>query len=139
MSCKPDVEITRKMYELYEKGFSCAKVAEAFGVTRQTVHKRFKRQHLYQRKIEALPFVMYQGEKYTRRVNGYYAKTKGKRSYLHRDIWESVNGKIPDGFDVHHKDSDKTYNVIENFELYSKSEHASNFNTGHNQHTKRGK
>ncbi len=137
MSRKPDIETTRKMYELYEKGFSCTKVAEAFGVTRQTVHKRFKRQHLYQRKIEALPFIRFQGKKYTLRANGYYGRTKGKRNYLHRDIWESVNGKIPDGFDIHHKDGDKTYNTIENYELYSKAEHARKFGVGQNQYTKK--
>ena len=136
MSCKPDTKKTKLMYELYQQGHSCGQVADAFRVSRQTVFKRFQRQGLELRKIKPLLFVMFQDNKYTLRANGYYARTKGKRSYLHRDIWESVNGEIPDGFDIHHKDGNKTINEIENFELYSKAEHARKFATGNNQHTK---
>lgn len=44
---------------------------------------------------------------------------------LHRYVWEKYNGKIPDNFQVHHKDHDKFNNDLSNLELMSKSEHMS--------------
>jgi hypothetical protein len=41
----------------------------------------------------------------------------------HRYIWEQHNGKIPEGFMVHHKNEDKQDNRIENLECISKKEH----------------
>jgi hypothetical protein len=43
--------------------------------------------------------------------------------YLHRKVWEKDNGKIPDGYDVHHKDEDTFNNDIYNLELISKKDH----------------
>lgn len=42
----------------------------------------------------------------------------------HRLVYEAVNGLIPDGFDVHHKDGNTYNNSIDNLELLSHSEHA---------------
>jgi len=139
MSSKPDIKKTKLMYELYQQGHSCGQVAEAFGVSRQTVFKRFQRQELKLRKIKPLPFVMFQDKKYTMRANGYYGCTKGKRGLLHIAVWESVNGKIPKGHDLHHIDHNKANNAIENLELYTKSEHARKFSTGNNQYQKKEK
>lgn len=136
MSCKPDTKTTTEMYVLYQNGFSCTEIGKAFGVSRQTVFKRFQRQHLALRKPKTLPFITFQGEKYTRRANGYYAKTFGNRYFLHRAVWESVHGKIPKGYDLHHIDHDRANNAIENLELYTKSEHARKFATGNNQYSK---
>ncbi len=123
MSCKPDIETTKKMYELYQQGYSLSQVGKAFGVSRQTVYKRFCRKKLKMRTIKLLPFVMFENKKYTLRANGYYACTDGNRHYLHVAIWEYHNGKISKGWEVHHVDGDKTHNAIENYELYSKAEH----------------
>ena len=138
MGCKPDIETTKKMYDLYQQRYSLSQVGKAFGVSRQTVYERFKRRKLKMRTIQPLPFVMFEGKKYTRRANGYYAGTNGKRQFLHRAIWESKNGKIGKGWDIHHIDGDRANNVIENFELYTKSEHTKRFSTGNNQYGKKG-
>jgi len=111
------------MHELYNQGFSIAQVAKAFGVTRQSVFIRFKRASLKTRSNQFLPFIHFNGSKYTKRSNGYYARTNMERSYLHRDVWEVANGKIADGFDIHHIDGDKTNNDLSNLELLLKSEH----------------
>lgn len=44
---------------------------------------------------------------------------------LHRKIWIDNFGPIPDGFEVHHKDSDWTNNALDNLECLCGSEHAS--------------
>jgi hypothetical protein len=123
MSCIPDIKKTIEMHELYKQGFSISQVAKAFGVTRQSVFTRFQRASLETRSKRFLPFIYFNGAKYTKRVNGYYGRTNHDRSFLHRDVWESIKGKIQDGFDIHHIDGDKTNNDLSNLELLLKSEH----------------
>ncbi len=53
-----------------------------------------------------------------------YFQKKGIR--LHRVVWMYHNGEIPKGFHVHHIDSDRSNNQIENLELISKNIHAKN-------------
>lgn len=48
---------------------------------------------------------------------------RNKRYYEHRLVWELYNGPIPSGYVIHHKNSDKTDNKIENLEMLSNSEH----------------
>lgn len=60
--------------------------------------------------------------------NGYRMFCKGSRGntiriYEHRLVWESNFGKIPNGYEVHHKDGNKLNNNIENLELVKKGEH----------------
>ncbi len=50
--------------------------------------------------------------------------SRGNRR-LHRLIWQKVNGKIPKGFDIHHKDGNKLNNSIENLECIPHREHLS--------------
>ena len=47
----------------------------------------------------------------------------GKNVLLHRYVWEKFNGKIPKGFQVHHKDKNRSNWQIENLELVNNSEH----------------
>lgn len=125
MGRKPDLAGTQRMYDLYCQGFSLAEVAEIEGVTRQTVYTRFKRQGLDMRPRRApLPHIDYQGRRYTLGVNGYYRATEGDRAYLHREKWKHERGPIPDGWDVHHIDHDKTNNDISNLHCLDKAEHA---------------
>lgn len=64
-------------------------------------------------------------------------ETKSKRGYLvvkvciankqfalsaHRLVWTVVNGPIPDGLDVNHKDGDRTNNSPSNLELLSRGD-----------------
>lgn len=46
----------------------------------------------------------------------------GKWPMAHRMIWESVNGPIPDGLEINHKNGVPDDNRIENLELVTKSE-----------------
>jgi endogenous inhibitor of DNA gyrase (YacG/DUF329 family) len=52
---------------------------------------------------------------------GEYYWHKGK--LLHRAVWESVNGSIPDGYHIHHLNGDKSDNRIDNLTLYDGRQH----------------
>lgn len=51
---------------------------------------------------------------------GYY---KHITTFMHRYVWEFYNGKIPDGYEIHHKDLNRNNNDISNLECLSKSDH----------------
>ena len=65
------------------------------------------------------------------RTDGYLAvynrKTK-KKEYLHRAIWETVYGPIPDGLTIDHINSKRNDNRIENLQLLT---HAANVQRKH--------
>lgn len=130
----PDLVTTQRMYDLYCQGHSLAEVAAIHGVSRQTVYTRFKRQSLdLRQRPKPKPYVEFNGRKFTVGVNGYYRATEGDRGLLHRAVWESTKGRIPDGFDIHHIDHDKTNNDIANLECLSKADHARLYGLGCNQ------
>lgn len=52
---------------------------------------------------------------------GFYFQHKGKR--LHRAVWEYHCGEVPDGFDIHHRDGDRTHNDIVNLACLPRDEH----------------
>lgn len=54
---------------------------------------------------------------------GKYFQRRGVR--LHRMVWEYHNGKIPQGYHVHHVDEDRSNNAIENLRLMPGNEHVS--------------
>ena len=54
---------------------------------------------------------------------GFYFQRKGRR--LHRAVWEKYNGKVPDGYHVHHIDGDRSNNNIENLALMEGHDHLS--------------
>jgi len=135
MSCIPDTKTTNEMFSLYEDGYSIAQVAKAFGVSRQSVFERFKRAEKILRSKKKLPFIIFNGKKYTLRNNGYMACTDGERSLMHRDVWFFHNGNIPEDHDIHHINNDKTDNRISNLELLLKSEHTKKHGFRGNQYT----
>lgn len=54
--------------------------------------------------------------------DGYYRNAKtGER--LHRYVWRFYNGEIPDGYEVHHIDGNKSNNDISNLQLLELHEH----------------
>lgn len=65
-------------------------------------------------------YTEYEGNKY-HLSNGYYRRCIFY--YMHREVWEKENGQIPKGYHIHHKDGDKTNNLIKNLECLSASDH----------------
>lgn len=123
MTRKQQNERASKMYELYLQGYTLEEVGKAWGVSRQSVYEIFKIRGFALREKKALPYIIFQKSKYTLDKDGYYRKTDKPRSFLHQDVWLFHNKEIPEGFDVHHRDEDKTNNDISNLECLSKSEH----------------
>lgn len=69
--------------------------------------------------------IEFEGKKY--RLSGSYYRrhvwgAQGP-SNLHRAIWASANGPIPDGHDVHHKDGDTFNNALDNLALIESRQH----------------
>lgn len=52
-----------------------------------------------------------------------YVKKEDRYDRLHRYIYEFYNGKLPDGYDVHHRDFDKNNNDLSNLVALPRSEH----------------
>lgn len=126
-----------EMYSLYKDGYSLEQVGKVYGCTRQSVHGLFKYNNLKMRpNKKPLPFLFFNGAKYTLRNNGYYGKTNGKRTLMHRDMWEHYNGKIKSGYDIHHIDLNRENNNIDNLECLLKSEHTRLYSPHNNQYTK---
>jgi AraC-like DNA-binding protein len=121
------------MRRRYESGLSLAQVAAEFGCSRQTVYVIFKRRgwELHPRPPGRI-FQMYNGQRYSLRNNGYYAATSGNRESLHRRVWIDAHGPIPDGWDIHHLDRDKSNNSLDNLEALPKDERARRYGTGCN-------
>lgn len=57
-------------------------------------------------------------------------KISGKKVYIHRIIWEHVNGKIPDGMVVDHIDGNKLNNKISNLRIGTQSDNLQNKSVG---------
>ena len=117
-------ELYKDMYKRYQEGLSLSQVAGEYNMTRQSVYIGFKRRGFPLRNKKYKKCVIYDNKKFTLRNNGYLGCTTGKRELLHRYVYENEIGCIPDGWDIHHIDHDKTNNHIDNLVAMPKSIHA---------------
>jgi len=62
---------------------------------------------------------------YLDQKTGYWISTSAKKIRAHVFVWEYNNGKIPKGFHIHHKDGNKSNNVLSNLECIEKRKHLS--------------
>lgn len=131
-----DPERLLAMYRLYNEGKSLANVGVAFGLSRQAVHGLFVYHGLPARQKKELPFIEFGGAKYTMRNTGYFGRTDGGRTLLHRDMWATANGPVPAGVDVHHIDGNRLHNSLDNFACLPKADHTRLHSHGQNQYTK---
>lgn len=108
-----------KLCRRYESGESAYLLAREYGCGIQTILKRLRRCGI---RIRA-----YGGGAKNRKPGGalqwrklgafWYLRAydrQGWKCYLHRACWETYNGPVPDGHDIHHINGDTTDNRIEN-------------------------
>jgi len=70
------------------------------------------------------PYIEYQGTKYFRDDKGYYRASRSRGGkLLHRVIWETEYGAIPEGAEIHHRDADPGNNAAANLACVNRSEH----------------
>lgn len=77
----------------------------------------------------------YRGRKFARyplspyNANHYFRPSKidDDRRALHQVVWEDANGPVPDGFEIHHRDKDKTNNNLANLQLVQAGRHVSEY------------
>lgn len=123
-------------YQLYLDGLSLNQVATSLNVSRQSVFTAFKKRGFTLRGVNYRPFQMYDNKKFSLRNTGYYSLTVSGRGLMHRYVWEKEIGKIPFGWDIHHKDENKANNEISNLECLPKAEHTRLYSPHNNQYTK---
>ena len=74
-------------------------------------------------------YVEYDGKRFYEDSKGYWlgqeigVDGKPHRIRLHTYVWEKHNGPVPEGYDIHHIDHDKSNNDIENLVAIPESEH----------------
>jgi hypothetical protein len=60
----------------------------------------------------------------TRNGGGYFqTSVEGVTTPIHRIVWEHYHGPIPQGWDVHHRNEDRTDNAPDNLELLKRVDH----------------
>lgn len=128
--------IYENAYELYLSGLSLEQVASEINVSRQCVFKAFKTRGFKLRGPNFRPFQIYDNKKFTLKNTGYYALTTDDRILMHRYVYQKEKGLIPNDFDIHHLNNDKSDNRIENLECLSKSDHTRLYSPHNNQYTK---
>ena len=123
--------------KLYQDGYSCGEVGKMLGASRQAIWGLLKSHKKNTRTKKLLPFYIYNGYKFTiSKSTGYYRCTIPKmgRVSLHRYVWETERGKIPEGYDIHHLDENKQNNIVDNLECLPKAEHTKRYSPHHNQY-----
>lgn len=55
----------------------------------------------------------------------FFGKWKGQTTGLHRVVWESINGPIPPGHVIHHRDDNPANNHPDNLQCLNEADHKS--------------
>lgn len=113
-----------KIVLLYEGGESVSSIAKRFNTSRSTIVGRLHEMGVTLKHPTGNRSHQWKGGR--RLWNGYYVIYRGPKEYEfeHRMIWEHYNGKIPDGYIVHHLNNIKTDNRIDNLIAMPKKHHS---------------
>lgn len=117
-----------ELYEQYKNGKSLRQLADELNIVHSTIRVNFKKLNLQRRTLSEAQT----GEKNHEWKNGKSSKNgrtylrlsgpKIARSHLVYCNFYNIE-KIPEGYCIHHKDSNPSNDNIENLELISNSEH----------------
>lgn len=130
-------DLVAAMYAMYRTGKSLAQIGGIYGKTRQAIYDLFRtRGYELRSKESAGRYVSTcYGVKWYRSKGGYLrGSINGRRTMLHREVWERMHGPVPDDHVLYFRDGDHTRCTIENLAMITKSEMQKVFNpTGRNQ------
>ena len=110
-----------QVVELYNTGKSTRKVAEILSLSKTRVAKIVKKSGASRSKLEAGKFIHWH------KPHSIHPRTNRQRA---RKVWTNAYGKIPKGYDIHHKDHDYTNNAISNLEMKLHTLHVSEHSRG---------
>lgn len=109
-SKKYDVQ---ELIKLFNSGLSTRQIAKCVNLSYGYVHKLLRNLGYSRDRTEAVILACPPKSKHWRSSRA-----------AARKIWVRINGPIPKGYHIHHKDGDFTNNSIENLECISASDHA---------------
>jgi hypothetical protein len=135
-------DLVAAMYAMYstpgEDGRlrSIEAVAKVYRRTRQAVYDVF-RSRGYRLRTKRFDGLQVLDEiRFTKTKGGYLRGTfNGRRILMHTYVWETVNGPVPKGYGIHHKDLNRENNAIQNLELLTIEEISSKHNPHYNEFT----
>lgn len=113
-----------EMYDCYRDGMSLATIAKLYKCTRQAVWDVFRtRGYPMRSKDKAGRYhTTCYGVKWYRTKDGYLRGTlEGRRTTLHKVVWERARGPVPRTHVLRFVDGDKTRCTLSNLELVEKT------------------
>ena len=70
-------------------------------------------------------YVIFGDVRYYRQPDGYFRASRHRgNELLHRAVWRSANGPVPDGWHIHHLDQNPANNALSNLVALSPSDHS---------------
>lgn len=67
--------------------------------------------------------IFFNGRSYYQTPEGYWRSTDRRHKPLHVAVWEDANGAVPEGYEIHHIDGNKSNNTLENLQCLTIAEH----------------
>lgn len=136
---KPEVP-TDKLIEMYNEGMSTIEIGEKVNLSAQAVYSRLFKANVKLRSFsEAIKLSAKRGrcnyktgEQHPTWKGGVYKdksgytiiRKEGRDIPEHRLVWEKYNGKIPEGYIVHHFNGDRADNRIKNLIAIPRKRHS---------------
>lgn len=113
------------MAKLYEEGLGLSRIGQIYGLSDTCVQSHLRMFGIEMRPFHPvkLPFIEWNGSRYTWGTKSYYRRTQPPRTMLHHDVWEEAHGMpVPKGYELLHRDDNPHNNAVENLVLMSKED-----------------
>jgi hypothetical protein len=111
------------IYNDYQTGLSYSKLSKKYDIHPSTIRLLFIKNRLQIRPRGIKPYIIFDNSKFYLASDGYWRNSIKSNYMLHQAVWEKHNGKIPQFFDIHHIDGNKSNNDIKNLIAIKHSEH----------------
>lgn len=131
-----DLELMKKLY--FKNKWDYRKIADFFGLkSKSSIYERFKKLGLIARTNTDLKTGFKHSKKTRIKISEALCKRKEPYIYRgyrmirignkffeeHKVVWKKHYGKIPKGYDIHHRDFNKLNNSVENLKCMKHGDH----------------